>query len=256
MKTYLTNKHLLPTLALACLAPWAAQTAEASATFTSFATVTYTITSLSNLTNAGNYADLAIVGSLDLDPGQAISTISGAGSVSSSAIDALTTTLTPAIGSVFTKTFQLDGSASSGGEVAANYLAWFGLAFENTSLTDSYNIGLRLSYSLSASAGADNLSDNAFTDITLDYFDESATLSGTEYVNASSELDSAGPLSNGLVFSFALLPGSTEGLYVDAGITASALASPVPIPSALWLFASGLLVPGFKKLKDFTWVSA
>jgi hypothetical protein len=250
MNTFLTPKRLLPTLALACLVPWVSQT-EASATFSSFATVTYTITSLSNSANSQDFSGLGIAGSFQLPPDQAISTISGTGSVNPSATSTATEFLSPAVGSIFTRTFQLDGSASSSGEVAANYLAWFNLSFENTSATDSYNVGLSLSYTLSANAAGSSALDNAFTDVTLNYTNENFDIFAPDMVSAASETINSESKSVNLPFNFTLLPAGTEGLYVDVGITGNLQASPVPVPSALWLFLSALLaMPGFRKLKQ------
>ncbi|MEQ1620829.1 MAG: hypothetical protein ABL919_05440 [Methylococcales bacterium] len=252
MNTYLTHKRLLPTLALACLAPWVSQ-AEASATFSSFATVTYTITSLSNSANTQDFTGLGIAGSFQLAPDQATSTITGAGSVNPSATSTATEFLSPAIGSIFTRTFQLDGTASNGGEVAANYLAWFDLSFENTSATDSYDVGLSLSYTLSANATGSSALDNAFTDVTLNYTNENFDIFAPDMVSAASETinSESKSVTLPLPFNFTLAPAGTEGLYVDVGITGNLQASPVPVPSALWLFASALLaIPGVRKFKQ------
>ncbi|NOU13570.1 MAG: hypothetical protein HOO92_06315 [Methylococcaceae bacterium] len=219
--------------------------------------MTYTITHLSNSANSQVFSDLGIAGSFELAPGQAISTITGAGAVNPSPTDTGPEFLTPAVGSIFTRTFQLDGSASNGGEVAANYLAWFNLAFENSSISDSYTVGLDLTYTLSANATGSTALDNAFTDVTLNYTNENFDIFPSDVISVSSETLSSDSKTVTLPFLFTLAPnGGTETLYVDAGITGNLQASPVPVPSALWLFASGLLVPGFKKLKDFAWVTA
>lgn len=245
MNTYITKKHLLPTLALAGLAILAPLNTQASSTFSSYATVTYTIDSLTNLTNAGDFSGLSIIGSLELAPGQDISTITGDGSVSPSG-GLGTTSLVPVIGNSYSRTFQLDGTANNGGIVDANYLAWFGLAFENASTTDDYDIGLTLSYELSANASG----DNAFTDVIFSYSNEDGSFSGADWNGAATPDSSTAYLQNSNVLNFTLAAGGYETVYVDAGITGKLEASPVPVPSALWLFASGLLgIPGIKKSK-------
>lgn len=249
MNTYLTKKRLLPTLALACLALLVSQNAQASATFSSYATVTYTIESLNNSANPGNFSGLGITGSFGLVPGQDISTITGEGTVTLSLTGAGSTSLTPEVGSNYSRTFQLDGAANNGGKVEANYLAWFGLSFENvptdTGSADSYDIGLTLTYELSANASG----DNAFTDITLNYFNENGSFSGSDYLNATSEALNPAPWLVTLPrFDFTLTPGESEKLFEEAGITSTLQASPVPVPSAIWLFVSALLaMPGIKK---------
>ncbi len=160
------------------------------------------------------------------------------------------TSLTPVVvGSSYSRTFQLDGAASDGGEVAANYLAWFGLAFNNSSATDSYNIGLTLAYELSGDASG----DNAFTDVALKYFNADETFSNLDapdYIQASTQASGAATLSKLHAFNFTLSSGQAETLSVDTGITGKLQASPVPVPSAIWLFASALLaIPGITKSK-------
>ncbi len=244
MNTYLTNNRLLPILALACLAPLASQNAQASTTFSSYATVTYTINSLTNAANPGNFSGLGITGSFDLLPDQDISTITGEGLVTSHLAGAGSTTLTPGVDSSYSRTFQLDGIANNGGLVEANYLAGFGLAFKNASATDSYTVGLTLSYEISANASG----DNAFTDVTLNYFNEDGDLALPDYIQASTAVFGTAFLQNSRPFSFTLAPEGFETLSVDAGITGTA--SAVPVPSAIWLFASALLaIPGIKKSK-------
>ena len=249
MNTYITKKGLLPALALACLAPMASQNAQAAATFSSYATVTYTINSLTNSANPGNFSGLGITGSFDLVPGQDISFITGEGSVTPLLAGTGSTTLTPAVDSSYSRTFQLDGVANNGGLVAANYLAGFGLAFENASATDSYTVDLTLSYEISTNASG----DNAFTDVTLNYSNEDGSFSNLAspgYIQASTAVFGTAFLQNSHAFSFTLTPEGSETLSVDAGITGTLQASPVPVPSAIWLFASALLaIPGISKSK-------
>jgi hypothetical protein len=249
----MTKKYLLPTLALASLATLTIQNAQAAANFSSYATVTYTIDSLSNLTNAGDFSGLDIGGSFVLAPNGVSQYITGTGSVTASAFDAEPTAITAAVGSSYTRTFQLDGSASNNGFVFTNYLAYFDTAFSNLSATDSYNVGLTLSYTLSASATG----DEALTDVVVNYsaehynaaFDMTAdpTFFGADYAGTNQSLSTAF-LLNSQAFNFTLAPGEFEALYASAGINGTLQASPVPLPSAVWLFASALLaIPGLKK---------
>ncbi len=249
----MTKKYLLPTLALASLATLTIQNAQAAANFSSYASVTYTIDSLSNLTNAGVFSGLDIGGSFILAPSGVSQYITGTGSVTASAFDAVTTAITAAVGSSYTRTFQLDGSASNHGFVFSNYLAYFDTAFNNLSTTDTYTVGLTLSYALSASATG----DEALTDVTVNYFAEhynaaldmtaDPTFSGADYAGTNQSLSTAA-LLNSQAFNFTLAPGEFEALYASAGVTGTLQASPVPLPSAVWLFASALLaIPGLKK---------
>jgi hypothetical protein len=240
-----TKKHLLPTLALVCLAPLASQNAQAAATFSSYATVTYTIDSLTS-TNAGDFSGLGIAGSFELASGQETQQIIGDGSVTPTAANSGFTDLIPAVGSSYTRTFQLDGNVGNTGLVNANYLGLLGLAFNNASTTDSYSIGITLSYELHGNVSG----DNAFSDISLSYSNEDNTFAGADWIGtALPELDTA-YLQNSQTYNFTLAPEGYESLYVDAGITGSLEVTSVPVPSALWLFGSALLaIPGIKKAK-------
>ena len=247
MNTFKTKHYLLAGVALACFAPLASQNVQAAATFSSYATVTYTIDSITNAANPGNFSGLGITGSFALVPDQYISTITGEGSVTSHLVDAGSTTLTPGVDSSYSRTFRLDGVASNGGLVEANFLAGFALAFRNTS-TESYDIGLTLSYEISSNAGG----DNAFTDVTLIYYNEDESFSNfasPAYIQASTEAFGTAFLQNSHAFNFTLAPDGSETLSVDAGITGTLQAAPVPVPSAIWLFGSALLatLSGIKK---------
>ena len=249
MNTFKINKRTTHALALLCLVPFASQSAQAAATFSSHVTVTYTIDSLANSTNAGDFSGLDITGSFVLAPGGDNQFITGEGSVTPSLAGSGNTTVTPAIGSSYSRTFQLDGTAINEGEVSADYLAWFGLAFANDS-SDSYDIGLTLSYDLSANAAGN---DGAFTDITLNFYNEDGLFSNDAspaYIQASTEALGSGFLQNSHTYNFSLPASGAERLYVDASITGELQASPVPVPSAIWLFASALLaIPGIRNTK-------
>ena len=253
MNTFNLKKHLLFTLTLACLAPLASQNAQAAAMFNSYASVTYTIDSITNLTNEGSFSGLGITGSFELALDQSFQNITGDGSVTPSFLGSGSSPLI--LGSSYTRQFQLDGVANNGGDVAASYLAQFGLDFENASI-DTYAVGLTLSYEISAIATG----DNAFTDVTLNYFAEHINASGdfaldkifigTDYISATTSDLGTAYLQKSPMISFILAPNEFESLYVGASISGNLQASPVPVPSALWLFASALLViPSISKSK-------
>jgi len=250
MNTYLTKKRLVPTLALACLAPLISQNAQAAATFSSSATVTYAINSLVNSTNAGDFSGLGIAGSFDLVPGQDYQTITGNGSVTPSLTNSGTTALPPTIGSSYSRTFQLDGAANKGGVVTANYLAGFWMGFNNSSATDSYNVGLTLTYQLSANASG----DDAFTDVLVNYYNKDQTFNNFNapgYISASTQALGSAFVQSSRTFNFNLAPEGSETLAVDAGLTGTLQASPVPLPSGIWLFATALMaIPGIRKSKS------
>ena len=241
MNTYLTKKRLLPALALACLAPLASHNAQAAVTFGSYAKMTYTIDSITNAANPGNFSGLGISGSFEFAPDQSIQHITGDGSVTP--LLSGSGNPSPVPGGSYSRTFKLNGTANDGADVAANYLAWFGLAFQNTS-TNSYDIGVTLSYELSAKA----VGNNAFTDVTLNYFNEKGNFAGSDYIDAITGGNNL--LKKSSEFSFTLAPSASGKLSIDTGISGTLQPEGVPLPSAFWLFASALLaLPGIRKSK-------
>lgn len=233
---------LVLTAAVAFVTP----AAQASAATSSYVNVTYTINSITNLSNAGDLSGLDILGSFDLasvanNPYQAITgtgsitpTLSGAGNA--------------AVTGSYSRTMQLDTTAADWSQISANYLAWFSLAFTNTSATDRYSINMTLSYDLFASATG----NSAFSDATVNYYNGDSSISNfnaPDYVQASVGTILPNGISNSHVFDFTLAAGNIETVYVDASI--SAAAAPVPLPAAVWSFLAGLMgILGLKKRKQ------
>jgi len=227
---------------LACLSPIGIQSAQAAASFSSYATISYTVQNIVNLTNSGDFSTLNVNGSLTVPNDQSWQNITGTGSVTPSISSPEVTIFTPQIGSVFSKTFQLDGSASDGGNVDTRYLSLFSLGFNNTSSTDSFAIDLSLSYQLHTLANADNTEDSAATDIAISYYNQDYSLFGNDYLAATDLLQNPDVSVALPSYSFTLAAGTQASIGVDATITAKLQASPatVPVPSAVWLFGTGL----------------
>lgn len=253
MNKYLTNKRLAPALAMACLAPFAMQNAQAAATFNSYATVTYTVNSITNLTNAGNPLELDILGTFGLAPdeGEHFEITGDDGTVALSLVGQGPTTLSPPAPISYSRTFGLDGSTNNGGNVVASYLALFDIDFFNASATDNYNVDFTLSYSLSSAAAE----ETASSDIGLDYdsFGDAVfngdSFIGAENISTTWEASSPATLLKSKNFNFNLAAQGYAGLSVSSRIFGYAeQPAPVPVPSAFWLFASALLaIPGIKK---------
>ncbi len=233
MITSIRNNRLLPILAITSLAPLSFQNVEAATTFSSSATVTYTINSISNLTNPGDLSGLNINGSFELanTSGNPYQFVSGDGSITPTLGGAGITSLTPVNGNVYSRTFQLDG-ATSNGTVSTNYLTWFNLGFNNASTTDNFSIDLSLSYDLHTVTDG----DNAVSDVTVNFFNEDGSVSGSDHIDATGSV-----LLNTHALNFTLAAGQSEKLYVDASISGELQAAPVPLPSAVWFFISGLM---------------
>jgi hypothetical protein len=241
----ITSKKLFAStaLALAVSTAFVTTAAQASAATSSYVNVTYTINSISNLSNAGDLSGLNMLGSFDLatvanNPYQAIT---GTGSITPT----LTGTGSTAVTGRYSRTLQLDTTAADWSQISANYLAWFSLAFTNTSATDSYAVNMTLSYDLFASASG----NSAFSDVSVNYYNGDSSISNIaapDYVQALAGANLPNALSNSHVFDFTLAAGSAETVYVDAAI--SATAAPVPLPAAVWSFLAGLMgILGLKK---------
>jgi hypothetical protein len=255
MNKYLTNKHLAPALAMVCVAPFTLNNAQAAATFNSYATVTYTINSINNLTNPSNAFELDILGTFGLHPdeGEQFEIAGDDGSATLSLVDQGPTALFSPAPISYSRTFGLNGSTNTGGNIAASYLALFDLDFLNHSATDSYNVDFTLSYSLSTAAEG----DAAISDVAIDYgtFGDAsfngANFTGEDYIGSNWEELTPAQLSYSQNFNFNLAAEGYTGLSVSARIFGYAdQPAAVPVPSALWLFASGLLAfSGIKKSK-------
>ncbi|PPD30375.1 MAG: hypothetical protein CTY19_15995 [Methylomonas sp.] len=218
------------------LAHLLAPAVHASTAITSVVTVNYTINSITNLTNPGDLSGLEIVGNFDLaalenNPYQLIT---GTGSVTP--IMSIPGS-SPVVGS-YLRTFQLDASAAVGSTVSANYLAWFSLAFNNVS-SDEYDVSLSLNYDLSTNASG----ENAFTDATLSFFNESGSFSNLDapgYAQAVAGAIDEALASDSQLFNFRLAAGASETVYADATISATLAPVTVPVPPSFWSFTVGL----------------
>lgn len=235
------HQKLLP--ALLALAPtllWTGQ-AHASAGFNSSATLTYTVTSISNLTTSGSLSGLGITGSFALaPPPDYLLSLTGDGSVSNNNPD-----IGPiAVGSSFSHTFAISGTASYG-SVDSSHLGSFSLNLDNGS-SDSYAIGLKLDYQLNAATSG----QHGNSSIALDYsagLDE--TFFGSDYIAASTFTTGNATVTGTGLFNFTLgafgSPSASEALYADVRITGNLESSgpetsPVPLPASVWLLFTGL----------------
>lgn len=255
MNKYLIKRRLAPALAMVCFAPFTMQNAHAAATFNSYATVTYTINSITNLSNPNNPLELNILGTFGLDPDQSqhYEIATNDGSATLSLVDQGPTALSPPAPISYSRTFGLNGSTNTGGDITASYRALFDLDFLNNSAADNYNIDFTLAYSLSAAAAG----DAAITDANIEYgtFGDAtfngAAFSGADSVSTNWQELSPAQLSYSQNFNFDLAATGYARLSVSARIFGYAdQPAAVPVPSAIWLFASGLLaIPGIKKLK-------
>jgi hypothetical protein len=230
MTFFTQTKKLLPALALM---PCLVQSAYASSSINSFAILTYAINNIT-IQGSGTLDDLQISDTLVVSPSES-EAIDGIGSY----------TFTPNDISTYTKQLTLLSNLQDG---AANLSegALVGLNFNNASVDTSYLVEVSLTYQLSASsASSPGASDFANTDILLSYFNNDFSFSGsdlaTSFANDSAQLGTVEQNGGTGNFSFTLTPGQTEALLSEVRITGNLEASPVPVPGAVWLFASALM---------------
>jgi hypothetical protein len=220
----------------------ASPSTHASTSFSSSATLSFTLNSITNL-NAAHPNDLSaleIFASFQQasDPAYFYAITTG---------DALVVANNPAVtalpmtaGDTFNHTFAISGTASDG-SIDSYHTGWFALSFNNTG-SDSYRINLGLNYQLNADANA--LFSN--TAVGLDYGYTGDTSAGSDSASAATfaGLSHASQTQVGITgWVLTLTPGtSTESVYADVVMTGNLQATtPVPAPAALWCFASSLL---------------
>ena len=232
MAHFAKSKKLLPLGMAISLSLLTVQAAHASSAFTSSATLTYTINSITNNTTPGNLTALAVQGTFQQagTPDSFIFT-TGDGSVTANNPPL-------SIGGGFSKTFAVNGTVTDG-TVGSHHLGWYDLGFNNTG-GDSYTIGVTLAYQLNAAVSG----QFADSDVTVDYFNNDNSFAGHDFVNASLfGMTNASKSGASGLFSFTLGPNASEGLYADVAINGN-LQSAVPVPGAVWLFGSAVVGMG------------
>jgi len=219
-------------LGLACLTLAAPSAEAALSSYSSSATLTYTINSIVNTTNPGNLADLLIEGSFAQQGAPAsFAILTGDGSVTAS-----NPTFGPAsVSSPWSYSFSTSGAAANG-TVDASHLGWFALDFTNQG-SDVFNISVTLGYQLDAGASG----QSAASSVHLDYFNGASTFSGFADALAFAPGSPTGSTSGSSgVFNFTLSALGTESLLGDVTITGNLQATtPVPLPPAIWAFLTG-----------------
>jgi len=236
------SRWMAGTALLICASPYA----QAN-TFNSDATVAFTIDSIVNTSGlAEDWRGLQIEGSYALDQSQSYLNDAAAMSGAFTPIDA-SGDYSAALGlGSFTKTLSISGSAG-GGSADAYYLGLFDLTFLNDSV-HSFDIQVTLSYDLSASVSG----DYSESSIQLDYFNAAGGFdSGAAgfSVYAATPYVSADGLVGSVVYNFSLNPGDSEAVYVDVGASGYIETAPVPLPGALYLFATVIALPMWQRVK-------
>lgn len=235
MRNFVHN-HALIALVAAGMSLFSYQTAQASSAFSSYATITYTIDSIANLSNPNSLSGLGISGSFEAvgSPDSYI-IASGDGAVTAYNPNVDPNNIPLTVGSTFVQTFTASGTVSDG-SVDTSQVGWFTLSLENTG-TDNYTIGIKLDYQLHAEASGTDADSKLY----LDYYTTDNPSLGSDFINASvfalanvTQTDTSG------VVSFNLGSGITQAFNADVKITGNLQATTVPLPAAFWLFFSGI----------------
>jgi hypothetical protein len=222
MKTIVINKKML--VALTALTLFGVGNSEANSSFSSQAALGMSLGTLPS--------DLLINGSFQqalADNGM----ISGDGSVAAIFPAGLPTVTG---GNYVFDLFSVSGHATNGEVAGSSYTGWYNLGFTNQSLS-AMSVSLTLNYALAAAASG----QFADTNVSLDYYmnnDPSVNV----FLNASVFGQANAANNDAKVITFNLDPGSTQTFHSDVTINGNVSASPVPLPAAVWLFLTGLLV--------------
>jgi hypothetical protein len=238
MKTIMKINKLIFLISVSAL--YGIQTTQASSTFSSNSTITITIDSITNNTNAGDLSNLDIVGLFEIDdtaPGFG-ETVTGDGNSSYGFIGGgIDSSITPVnAGDSFSQSFSASGSADNG-SVDAYYQALGGLEFVNNS-SDSFTIEYSLSYVLDTSVTGD-FATNA---VALEYFNGLGDIEGYEDSSSATLLNVTDQTTTSdLSFTLNLAASEADMFFADVAINGYAEASAVPVPAAGWLMLTGLI---------------
>ena len=242
------NKHYLLSAALLVGAILSVPVVQASTSFTSSALLTYTINSITN-NNSEHPSDLSdleisayFAQSIETTDFYATTTGDGAVVANNPSVSLATITDT------FSHNFSVSGSATNG-SVDSLHTGLYGLIFNNIG-TDSYAVNVSLGYQL-ASAVNGLL---AINNIAVDYYTVTSSLSGFASIGSFTSVDALSDTQtlNNLFtpIAFTVAAGDIEHFAAKVAVTGNIEASAVPLPTATWLFLSGLMaVLGFGKRK-------
>lgn len=226
--------HLILSGLVAGMAMISSHAEASAASFNSYATVTYTITSVTNNTNPGDFSNLSIYASYDQDILSGYLSIQGTGThaiTQGDSPDLLE--LLPQVGASVSKTFAIN-AATGNGTLESLDFAFVNLDLFNLS-TDHYSVGVQLDYQLSANAGGGDVAESTTQ---IDWFLNDDSDSGFYYASSAGVSEGvSGPVQ----FNLDLNGEGALGVYANVAVSGNLLASPVPLPPAAWSFGLGLL---------------
>ncbi|WP_415880607.1 hypothetical protein [Methylomonas sp. TEB] len=242
MKISSNKQKLLNSLAVVA-ALSVGQSAQASSSFSSQATISFATGGLANgITATSSYAPT------DAGFSYVFAAPASVGAVEPASDNAVAV---PSLGFGVAHTFAVNGYASAG-SFSSQHIGWYQLDFLNESSQDQ-QIALTINYTLQAAAQG-----NADTDVVLDFSDAiSSQLLGNAFFNNGvlnvtpydPDLAIAGDNSF-MTYTFTLAQGEARRFYTDVTINGTLQPAAVPLPAAVWSFLAGLMgILGVKKRK-------
>ena len=240
MKFYSTQKKYLSLLVVASWFTCGLQPTFAASTFSGNSSVTLTIdsiTSSNGITSGLSIDGLFDVGNTTTAPGFGNYTTGDGQSTFSYNGASLPTTVSA--GNSINQLFSAQGGAGNG-SVDSYYQAYGAFNFANNSLGGIITVSFSLDYNLNAAASG----QASQADVSIDYYDDLGLINAgfdQAIANAQTNINAVAGSGVPLLFNMVLNPGDFNTFYTDVAITGTASASPVPLPTALWMFLSGLI---------------
>lgn len=253
--------RVVPFIFALALAPFVAPSgAQATAMFSSSATVTLTLTGVENADpfSAAPIDVLILAGTASTDPfgGDTFPFEFSEGTGTTSATSAGSPALTPpdfddptvlGIGDSLTLTATGSGAADPTG-YAEVFSAAFGLVtIDNFSTTDDVVVSFMLEFSLAADASVDDpLVEDALSDATVGVFSLGGDVDVDEFVDADGLF---GPLEAafGDMFGFSMIVFADDFDDIELVVDAGGFAEAVPAPGGLVFLVVGLLAIRFRR---------
>lgn len=237
------KKSLMLGISIFTASTFITQYAEASTAFSGTGEVSITITSITNLSNPGTgYGnDIYYSGLTEFDPLNGPYK-SGNGSFNPTPTgDLLPTNPTLVTESFsFQQGLQINGTIING-EMSPYFVGWSEILLDNFS-ADDYQINYTVNYNLSV------LTNEEFSESTFWLTGDGLGLNG-DYVDvySNSQISSSASANDSSALSLVVFGNDSASFYAELGFEGNAIASPVPVPAAIWFMLSGLLaLPRFK----------